>query len=319
MTLQAVAIAPPEASVTRIRPSRGALALDLAEMWRFRDLLYFLSWRDVKVKYKQAALGFAWAVLVPVANMMVFGVIFFKMAKLDSGGIDPFAFSLAALVPWQYFANCLTQSSNSLVGQAGLLTKIYLPRVFLPLSVCLAGLVDFLIGFVVMLAMMLCIPSFPKPALTLFLVPILMLPALVASLGAGLGLAALNVKYRDVRYVLPFLVQMWMYASVVFSLTTIQNKWGAWGAFLYGLNPMAGVVEGTRWCLLRTALTAAAKAAASTAAQAAGTDPVAAAAAAVGPVFPWVLLAGGVPVALIMFALGLAYFKRVENQFADIV
>jgi lipopolysaccharide transport system permease protein len=285
-----------------IRPKEGWIALDFGEMWRLRDLLYFLAWRDVKVKYKQALLGFAWAVLVPFANMVVFGLVFGKVAKLPSDGLNPFLFYFAALVPWQYFATSLSMSANSLVGQAELLTKIYLPRLFIPLSPCLAGLVDFAIAFLILVGMMLCMQI--VPAVTILFVPLLMLIAVATALGAGLTLAALNVKYRDIRYVMPFVIQMWMYLSVLLPFSTVVEKlgekWGNW-CYLYALNPMVGVIEGVRWCLLHAEMIA-------PAAQGKGTVPL-----------PWDVIALGLPGTGVLLLFGLYYFKRMERQFADVV
>ena len=286
-----------EVPVIHIRPSKGWVGLNLYEMWQYRDLLYFLTWRDVKVKYKQALLGFAWAILVPLSTMVVFGTIFGKIAKLSSDGLNPYLFYMAGLVPWQYFANSLTMSANSLIGQVNLLTKIYLPRLFIPLSSCIAALVDFVVSFVILVAMMLCFRIIP--AATSLLLPFLILIVFAAALGVGLVLSAMNVKYRDIRYVVPFLVQMWMYCSVLLPFSKIPQNWGNW-RYLYGLNPMAGVVEGCRWCLMHHKMFV----------DKAMTVPV-------QP--PCLLLAIGVAVTLILLVFGLYYFKRMEKMFADIV
>lgn len=283
--------------VINIRPAKGWISLNLAELWQYRDLLYFLTWRDVKVKYKQTLLGFAWAVIVPFANMVVFGTIFGKVAKLPSDGLNPYLFYLAGLVVWQYFANSLTMSSNSLVGQANLLTKIYLPRLFIPLSVCVANVVDFAIAFVVLVLLMLLLNI--VPAATILLVPLLILISFSTAFGVGLVLSALNVRYRDIRYVVPFLVQMWMYCSVLLPFSKIPRSFGIW-RYLYGLNPMAGVVEASRWCLVHHKMFL----------DEMRTVPLPA---------PWALLSVGVLTAIALLVFGLYYFKRMEGVFADIV
>jgi len=277
-------------SVTIIEPLTRRPAVDLGECWHFRDLLYFLTWRDVKVRYKQTLLGVAWAILVPLTQMAIFGVIFGKVAKLPSDGLDPFLFYLAALVPWQYFAGALGQSSASLVNSAHLLTKIYFPRLFIPLAVSLAGLVDFAIAFAMLLVGMLWLGIIPAPSLVL--IPVLLLLTLATSLGAGLMLSALNVKYRDVKFIVPFLIQIWMYASVLLPFSKLPESWGAW-RYLYGLNPMAGIIESFRWCLLHHEMSA------------------------VTP--PWALLAMGLPTTAGLLVFGFLYFQRTERLFADSV
>lgn len=283
--------------VTIIEPPRGWIPLNVRELWQGRELLLFFAWRDISVRYKQSLLGVAWAVLVPLANMLVFGTIFGRVAGLDSDGINPYLFYMAGLVPWQYFANSVTQSSNSLVGYSNLLTKIYLPRLFIPMGSTLANLVDFILAFILLLGMMLVMGSLP--AATIVFVPLLVLVASATALGVGLVLSAMNVKYRDVKFVVPFLVQMWMYASVLLPFTTVREKLGDL-AWLYGLNPMAGVIEGIRWCLLHPHMFT----------DPARTVPVAA---------PWDLMRTGLPVAAALLVFGLYYFKRMEKMFADIV
>jgi lipopolysaccharide transport system permease protein len=294
MTLKAISEGLP---VIHIRPLKGWIPLDLGEMWQYRELLYFLTWRDIKVKYKQTLLGFAWAILVPFTTMIIFGTIFGKVAKLSSNGLNPYLFYLAGLVPWQYFANSLTMSSNSLVGQANLLTKIYLPRLFIPLSSCIASIVDFMVAFVILLLMMFYFKI--VPAVTIFLIAVLILIAFATALGAGLFFSALNVKYRDIRYVIPFLVQTWMYCSVLIPFSSIPKSWGTL-RYVYGLNPMAGVIEACRWCLMHHEMFL----------DEARTIPVPS---------PWGLLATGLPVAIFILLFGLYYFKRMERVFADIV
>ncbi len=285
------------AEVAIIEPPRGWIPLNLRELWQGRELLFFFAWRDVTVRYKQSLLGFAWAVIVPLANMIVFGTIFGQVAKLDSDGLNPYLFYMAGLVPWQYFANSVNQSSNSLVGYSNLLTKIYLPRLYLPMGACIANLIDFVLAFAILLVMMLTMRT--PPAATLVFVPLLVLIAAAMSLGIGLLLSAMNVKYRDVKFLVPFLVQMWMYASVLLPYSTVQTKLGSL-AWVYGLNPMAGVVEGMRWCLLHPYMFV----------DKARKIPV---------LPPWELIVTGLPVAGAIMLFGLFYFKRMEKMFADIV
>ncbi len=241
-----------EQPVVRIRPSEGWIALDLPELWQYRELFGFLVWRDVKVKYKQAVLGFAWAVLVPFAQMVIFSLIFGRLAGLPSDGLPRPIFYFAALLPWIYFATALTMSSNSLVGGAAFLTKIYVPRLVIPAAPCFAGLVDFAIASVILIAMMFWLEV--TPAITMFLLPILLFVAWGTAFGCGLVLSALNVRYRDIRYVLPFLVQMWMYCTVIIPFSAIPQDYGS-VRYLYGLNPMASVVEGFRWCIANHRMT----------------------------------------------------------------
>ncbi len=286
-----------EIPVISIRPPKGWMSLNFSEMWQYRDLLYFLTWRDVKVKYRQALLGFAWAIIVPFSNMVILGTIFGKVAKLPSDGLNPYLFYLAALVPWQYFANSLTGASNSLVGQAHLLTKIYLPRLFIPMGICIANFVDFAIAFTILVVMMLSLKI--VPSVSIVLIPLLVLIAFITALGVGALFSAMNVKYRDIGYVIPFLIQMWMYCSVLLPFSKIPEKWGMW-RYLYGLNPMVAVIEGTRWCLMHHHMFL----------DDGKTVPVPA---------PIELVAVGTATAAALLIFGLYYFKRMEKTFADIV
>jgi lipopolysaccharide transport system permease protein len=280
----------PAPAVVRIRASAGWRAVSLAELWRYRELLWFLAARDIKLRYKQTALGLAWAVIQPLFTMIVFSVFFGRLGGIPSDGVPYPLFALAALLPWQLFAYALTQSSNSLVNEQRLITKVYFPRLIVPVSSVLSGLVDFGIAFVLLLGMMgyywLKGDFSPATGWALLAVPLLVLFALATALAVGLWLAALNVQYRDVRYTIPFLTQFWMFASpVAYPSSLVPEAWRP----LYGLNPMAGVIEGFRWALLGNA------------------DPslgmlgVSAAAVAV-------LLTGG-----------LFYFRRMERTFADVV
>jgi lipopolysaccharide transport system permease protein len=267
-----------------IRPSKGFLSLKLRDLWEYRELLYFLVWRDIKVRYKQTALGAAWAVLQPTMTMVVFSIFFGRLAKVPSDGVPYPIFAYVALLPWQLFAFSLSESSNSLVASQNLITKVYFPRLVIPIASVLAGLVDFAIAFLILLVMMLYYGIVPTAAVALL--PLFLLLAIVTALSAGLWLSALNVKYRDVRYTIPFLTQFWMFATpVAYPSSLVPEKWRA----LYGLNPMAGVVEGFRWALLGKSH-------------------------APGP-----LLAVSVAAVGVLLFGGLRYFRKTESTFADIV
>ena len=270
--------------VLRIEPSRGWVSLRLGELWEYRELLYFLVWRDIKVRYKQTALGATWAILQPVLTMMVFSVFFGRLAKVPSDGIPYPVFVYAALIPWQLFSYALSESANSLVSSQNLIQKVYFPRLVIPIAGILAGLVDFAIAFVVLLGMMAYYGIHPTAAI--LVLPVFIVFAVAAALAVGLWLSALNVRFRDVRYTIPFLTQFWMFATpVAYPSSLVPEKWRA----LYGLNPMAGVVEGFRWALLGKS-----------------TSP--------GPLL-WVSVAA----VILLLIGGLAYFRRMEKTFADIV
>jgi homopolymeric O-antigen transport system permease protein len=270
--------------VLRIKPSKGWVSLKLGELWQYRELLYFLIWRDVKVRYKQTALGAAWAIIQPVMTMVVFSLFFGKLGKIPSDGIPYPIFSFAALVPWTFFANGLSQSSNSLVGSANLITKVYFPRLAIPIATVLSGVVDFVLAFIVLLGMMLYYGIVPTVN-TLWL-PLFLLLAVVSSLGVGLWLSALNVEYRDVRYVVPFLTQFWMFATpIAYPSSLLHEPWRT----VYGLNPMAGVVEGFRWALLG------------------------------GNTAPGPIIAVSSLAAVVILVSGAFYFRRMEKTFADVV
>ena len=274
----------PQARTVVIRPSHGWVPLGLAELWEYRELLYFLTWRDVKVRYKQTALGAAWAVIQPFLMMVVFTVFFGRLARLPSDGFPYPVFAFSALVPWTYFATALTQSANSLVDNAKLITRIYFPRLLVPLAAVLAGLVDLAIALIVLTGMLLFYGI--RPTHTILALPFLALLAATTAFAVGLWLSALNVKYRDVRYTIPFLIQFWLFATpVAYSSTLVPARWRA----LFGLNPMTGVVEGFRWALL-------------------GESPTFAAALPLSVLTVTVILVGG-----------LYYFRRTEKGFADVV
>jgi lipopolysaccharide transport system permease protein len=267
-----------------IKPTKGWVSLKLAELWKYRELLYFLIWRDIKVRYKQTALGAAWAIIQPFMTMVVFSLFFGKLAKVPSDGIPYPIFSFAALVPWTFFSNGLIQSANSLVGSANLIKKIYFPRLSIPIATVLSGIVDFLLSFTVLLGMMLYYGI--TPTVKVFYLPLFLLLALVTALGVGLWLSAINVQFRDVRYVLPFLTQFWLFATPIANSSSLLSE--PWRT-IYGINPMVGVVEGFRWALLNT-----------------NTAP--------GPI-----VAISAMTALIILITGAFYFRRMEKTFADVV
>jgi lipopolysaccharide transport system permease protein len=267
-----------------IRPASNWSSIGLKELWEYRELLYFLVWRDVKVRYKQTALGAAWAIIQPVMMMVVFSLFFGYLAKVQSDGIPYPIFTFCALLPWQLFAHALTESSNSLVANERLITKVYFPRLVVPIAAVLGGMVDFAIAFVILLVMMFYYGIVPTPAIVTL--PAFILLAIMTALGVGLWLSALNVQYRDVRYTIGFLIQFWLFATpVAYSSSLVPEKWRP----LYGLNPMAGVVEGFRWALLGKS------------------EP------------PGALLGVSVAVVVLILLGGLYYFRRMEQEFADVV
>jgi len=271
-------------TTTVIQPRRGFWDLDLKSLWEYRELLYFLVWRDVKVRYKQTALGIAWAVLQPLMATFMFTIFFGRLARIPSDGVPYPVFAMVALVPWQFFANALTQSSNSLVASQNLITKVYFPRLVIPLGTVIAGLVDFFFAFVVLIGMMFYYGI--KPGASIFVLPLYVLLAILSALAAGLWLSALNVQFRDVKHTVPFLSQLWMFATpVVYPSSLVPAKWRVW----YGLNPMVGVVEGFRHALLGRGMTP-------------------------GPMI-WV----SVGAVLVLLLGGLLYFRKMESTFADVV
>jgi len=274
----------PALPTLRISASKGWVSLKLHELWEYRELLYFLVWRDIKVRYKQTALGAAWAIIQPFFTMVVFSLFFGHLGKIPSDGIPYPIFAFTALVPWTFFANGLSQSSNSLVGSGALITKVYFPRLIIPLASVFSGIVDFALAFAVLLGMMLFYGMIPS--LNVLWLPLFLLLALITSLGVGLWLSALNVEYRDVRYVVPFITQFWLLATpIAYPSSLLPQPWRT----IYGLNPMVGVVEGFRWALLRSN-------------------------AAPGPIITVSSAA-----ALIILVTGAFYFRRMEKTFADIV
>ena len=271
-------------TVYTILPSRGWAAIGFGELWQHRELIYFLAWRDVKVRYKQTVLGAAWAIIQPLGTMAVFTLIFGVLANIPSDGVPYPIFSFAALVPWTLFASSLGSTSNSLVGSVDQIKQVYFPRLALPISSMIPGVVDFILAFVLLLAMMALIGT--TPTWNIVWLPFLILLALATALGVGLWLAAMNVQFRDVRYTIPFLTQTWLFLTpIAYPSSLLSEPWRT----IYGVNPMAGVVEGFRWALLGTS-----------------TSP--------GPIIVVSSLA-----ALGILVSGTFYFRRLERTFADVV
>ncbi|MCB8928164.1 MAG: ABC transporter permease [Ardenticatenaceae bacterium] len=277
--------------ITVIRPSRGWVSLQLDEVWKYRELLYFFIWRDIKVRYKQTILGAAWAIIVPFMNMVVFSLFFGKLANIPSDGIPYPLWSFAALVPWQFFTSGISTSSSSLVTSSNMIKKIYFPRLILPITAALSGIVDFVLAFLVLILMIVGYDVLNVEGFSLNLtsnvlwLPLFLLLAIVTAMGVGLWLSAMNVQFRDVRYVVPFLTQLWLFATpITYPSSLIPEPWRV----LYGLNPMAGVVEGFRWALLNTDST------------------------------PGPILVASVVASIILLISGAYYFRRMEKTFADV-
>lgn len=272
------------APLTIIEPKKGWIPLDLKEIWTYRELLYFLTKRDIKVRYKQTVLGGLWAIIQPLFTMVVFTVFFGRLAKVPSDGIPYPIFVYVGLLPWTYFANALSASGNSLVGSANLITKVYFPRLIIPTSASLAGLLDFFIAMLVLTVMMIYYKFVPNIGILLF--PFLVGLTFLCAVGVGLWLSALNVEYRDIRYVIPFLIQLWMFVSPVIYPVSIVKEEYRW---LLALNPMGGVIEAYRSSIL-------------------GHMPI-----------NWFLLLLSTVIILTLFSSGLYYFRRMERSFADVV
>ena len=267
----------------KIRPPKKWVPINFSELWQSHELLYFLTLRDVKIRYKQTALGFLWAIIQPLFLMVVFTLFFGNLAKVPSQGIPYPLFSFAALLPWTLFAEGITRSTTSMVINANIMTKVYFPRLIMPMSGILSPLVDFAIAFVILIIMMAYYGFVPTFAIVLL--PAFVLLAVMTSLAVGLWLSALNVKYRDFQYTIPFLIQLWLFVSpVVYPASMVPQQW----QFLYALNPMSGVIEGFRWALL-------------------GTKP------------PEAMILVSVGVVVLLLIGGLFYFKRMEQYFADVV
>ena len=279
-----VAIDSQELRVQRIEPSKGWVSLRLGELWEYRELLYFLTWRDIKIRYKQTVLGAAWAVIQPVLTVLVFSIFFGRLGKIPSDGIPYPLFSFAGLVPWTLFVYGLAQSSNSLVGSQNLIKKVYFPRLTIPIASLLAGIVDFLIALLILGIMMVYYGV--TPSVQILWLPLFFLLTLVTSLGVGFWLSALNVEYRDVRFAVPFLTQFWMYATpIAYPSSMLPEPWRT----LYGLNPMAGVIEGFRWSLTGHG------------------DP------------PGRMFLASTGAVIVVLLGGIAYFQKMETTVADVV
>lgn len=274
----------PKRPAVVLEPSKGFFRLNLRPVWEYRELLYFLVWRDIKVRYKQTAIGAIWAVLQPLLTMMIFALIFGRFAKIPSDNVPYPIFAFAGLLPWTYFSQAISRSGMSLVGDANLIRKIYFPRIIIPASAVIAPVIDFALSFVILMVMMVWYRVTPTRAV--LMLPLFFCLAVVAALGTSLWLSALNVRYRDVGHAIPFLVQFWMYASpIVYPISIIPKTWRPF----YNLNPIAGVAEGFRWGLL-------------------------------GKQAPDLQgIAIGSVVAVVLLMSGLVFFKRMERTFADIV
>jgi lipopolysaccharide transport system permease protein len=272
------------ATVIRIEPSRGWASLKLRELWEYHELLYFLVWRDIKIRYKQTVLGAAWAVIQPFFTMVVFSLFFGHLAKMPSDGVPYPIFNYTALVPWMFFANGLTYASNRLVSNVNLIKKVYFPRLLIPLAAVLSGVVDFVLAFVVLLGMIFYFGIVPTSQV--LWLPLFLLLAFVTSLGVSLWLSAMNAQFRDIQYILPFLIQFWFFATpIAYSSSLVPEPWRP----LYGLNPMVGVIEGFRWALLGTATA------------------------------PGAMVAASALTALLLLITGAFYYRRLEKTFADVL
>ncbi len=274
----------PQPEIVHIKPSTGLAALNLRDLWIYRELIFFMIWRDIKVRYKQTLLGAAWAVIQPVLTMLVFNFIFGTVAKVPTEGIPYPIFSYTALLPWGLFTTALNNASRSLTANQNMITKIYFPRLVLPLSSVLGGLVDFCIAFLILVVLMIYYRVAPTPAI--WTLPFFLILTVITALGVALWLSAINVQYRDVNYVLPFLTQFWLFLTpVAYSAKIISEKW----QIVYSLNPMAGVVNGFRWALL-------------------GTN-----------TGPSLNMAVSIAISLLFLVTGLIYFKAMERTFADTI
>ena len=282
----------PDFPLIQIKPTKGWVSLKLDELWKYRELLYFFTWRDLKIRYKQTVLGASWAVIQPFLTMVVFSLFFGRLAKIPSEGVPYPLFSYAALVPWTFFANGITQGANVLVNNSDMIRKIYFPRLTMPIATVFAGLVDFVLAFIVLLGMILVYHILPSAnydaeiTLKVLWLPLFLLLALVTTLGVAFWLSAMNAQFRDVRYIVPFLVQVWLFLTpIAYPSTLVDMPW----RLLFGLNPMAGVVEGFRWALL-------------------GTDTT-----------PGPLIIVSAVTALIFLITGAFYFRKMERVMADVI
>jgi lipopolysaccharide transport system permease protein len=271
-------------SNTVIEPSKGLFHLDLAELWLYRELLYFMAWREIKIRYKQTVIGAAWAIVQPLLTMLIFTIVFGQFAKIPSDGLPYALFAYTALLPWEYFSQAISRSGGSLVNDANLIRKVYFPRLIIPLAAVVTPLVDICLSFTILLGMMAWFGF--APTLGVLMLPLFLLLAVVTALSVTLWLAPLNVRFRDVRYAIPFLIQVWMYASpIAYPVSLIPEQW----RLVYSLNPLVGVIEGFRWALL-------------------GNE---------SPDFTAIAVS---TIAVLMFLSGgLIYFKRMEQTFADVI
>lgn len=284
MTTAALRRAPPPREITVIRASHGWRALDVGELWRYRELVYFLAWRDVKVRYRQTVLGILWALIQPVVAMVIFTIFLGRLAQVPSDGAPYALFAYTGLLPWTYFASAATGAAGSLVANSNLISKVYFPRLVIPVASVVAGLVDLAIGGALLIVLLFAFGV--PPSLRLLLVPAFVALAFITALAIGTWLSALDVQYRDVRYAIPVVVQLWLFATpVVYPASLVPERYRA----LMGLNPLAGVVEGFRWSLLGTGET------------------------------PTALVFVSVLVVALILGTGLLYFRRVERGFADVI
>ena len=273
-----------EIPLIRIEPTKGWVSLKLKELWDYKELLYFLIWRDIKIRYKQTVLGAAWAIIQPFFTMVVFSIFFGRLAKIPSDGIPYPIFSFAALVPWTFFSNGLSKASNSLVGNSNLIKKVYFPRLAIPISNVLSGIIDFILAFLMLIGMMFYFGIVPTA--NVIWLPFFLLLALVTSLGVSLWLSAMNVQCRDVQHIIPFLTQFWLFATpIAYPSSLLSEPWRT----VYAINPMVGVVEGFRWALLGS-----------------HTAPG-----------PMIIVSSFMAVSLLIS--GAFYFRRLEKTFADVV
>lgn len=269
----------------RIEPSRGWASLGIVELWEYRELLYFLIWRDIKIRYKEMVLGAGWAVLQPFFTMVVFTIFFGRLAKMPSDGVPYPIFAYAALVPWMFFANGLSQAVNSIVGGGNLIKKVYFPRLIMPIAAVLSGIIDFGFAFIVLVGMTVYFGILPS--WQILLLPVFIVLVVMTALSVALWLSALNVQFRDIRYIAPFIVQLWLFATpIAYPSSLLGEPWRT----IYGLNPMVGVVEGFRWALLNTDS---------------------------GRPGPMVFVSAAV--CLVLLVGGAYYFRRVERSFADVI
>ena len=284
MKTETIAI-PKKAETIIIQPVKGWVALNLRDLWIYRELVFFLTWRDLKVRYKQSVLGVLWAIIKPFMAMVVFTIFFGNLAKMPSDGMPYPIWSYTGLLPWEFFAAALSVSARSMLTSGSMVSKIYFPRIIVPLSSVFANLVDFLIAFVILIGMMFFYKI--TPTINMVWLPAFMLLAVITALGVGLWFSALLVMYRDINYMLPFITQLWMFVSpVVYASSSVPEQWRV----LYSLNPMAGVVEGFRWALLGTQQS-------------------------ISPL----MIAISAGIALTLFISGLFFFRRMERVFADMI